>query len=482
LGTARAVIILFGALLCAIVWRASRKRYGKIGGIMSLAACALSPAVIAHSRLITTDVPAALFAFLFMLAVLDYWRKPSFVSMALVAAALGAGALTKFTGLFWAPFAFAAPLLAAALARRNKIEKPKLRVFAGHLVLAVALIWLLLVAGYGAGKVKVHNRDPKPASSSLRSVWPVMKMVPLPSDYVRGLDRQLYDAEKGEFRKDNYLLGQSYSGGKWYYFPVAVAVKEPVIYLALFAGTLALLAAGRQRRQEELVLLFLVAVFFVAACSFGSLQIGVRYLLPVYPACFLLLGKLGSFAFAADVKDVTGKASKAEDRLSAKRGGRRFLRAALVFALALLLVEHIMIWPHYLAYFNALAGGPSNGYRVLRDSNLDWGQDLPELKRWMKRQGVDTLDLAYYGHDDPRRFDINYSLPARNSKNSFIAISANFITGKKYPLLYAPEDVGKTDPMWEEIKRYRKLKPVAMPGYSMFVYNKVRKSHGNSSP
>lgn len=39
------------------------------------------------------------------------------------------------------------------------------------------------------------------------------------------------------------------------------------------------------------------------------------------------------------------------------------------------------VYPHYLAYFNELAGGPRNGYQSLVDSNLDWGQDLKELRR-----------------------------------------------------------------------------------------------------
>ena len=59
-----------------------------------------------------------------------------------------------------------------------------------------------------------------------------------------------------------------------------------------------------------------------------------------------------------------------------------------------------------LAYFNALAGGHDGGDRVLLDSNLDWGQDLPRLAAWMRRERVASVQLAYQGADDPGRFGI----------------------------------------------------------------------------
>jgi len=473
----RAAVIVLGVVLCIVVWRASRNRYGKIGGIASLAACALSPTMIAHSRLVTTDVPAALFSFLFMLAILSYWRRPNLRYAVLVALALSAASLTKFSGLFWAPFAFAVPFAAAFKERRRKIDKPGLYVFAAHLAVTVLVFWLCILVAYGGRKIKTHQ-NVRPASGALRAVWPAIKPVPLPTDYLQGLDRQIQDSAKGEFKNDNYLLGRSYENGKWYYFPVAVFVKTPVIYLLLFSGSLVLVFVKKPRRQEEAILLFLVAAFFAAACFFDALQIGVRYLLPVCPACFLFFGKLGGFSFSADVKDISGGGNSPEDRLSEKRSGRRLLRAVMVFALVLVLVEHVMVWPHYLAYFNALAGGPENGHRVLRDSNLDWGQDLPALKKWMEKNDVQQIDLAYYGHDDPHRFDINYSLPGRGPDNSYIAISANFITGKRYPLFYTGEQVKKSSPLWDEIEKYKDRKPVAMPGHSIFVYNKVRIDHG----
>lgn len=95
-------------------------------------------------------------------------------------------------------------------------------------------------------------------------------------------------------------------------------------------------------------------------------------------------------------------------------------------------------WPDYIPYFNELVGGPRNGFHWLGDSNVDWGQDLKELKRFMDRRGIDRIQLSYFGTADPAHYGIEYEyLPSANSSlrptpalldgvspSRFIAISA----------------------------------------------------------
>jgi hypothetical protein len=60
----------------------------------------------------------------------------------------------------------------------------------------------------------------------------------------------------------------------------------------------------------------------------------------------------------------------------------------------------VWVWPHGLSYFNQLWGGPEMGFTRLHDSNFDWGQGLPELKKWHAAQGdVQALSVWYYGTD-----------------------------------------------------------------------------------
>ena len=56
----------------------------------------------------------------------------------------------------------------------------------------------------------------------------------------------------------------------------------------------------------------------------------------------------------------------------------------VIFLAGILILETLLTYPNYVSYFNALAGGPKNGYRYVTDSNTDWGQDLKRLKNWIQ--------------------------------------------------------------------------------------------------
>ena len=51
-------------------------------------------------------------------------------------------------------------------------------------------------------------------------------------------------------------------------------------------------------------------------------------------------------------------------------------RALLTLAVIGTAASTLRAYPHQLAYFNEITGGPYNGYKHLLGSNFDWGQDL----------------------------------------------------------------------------------------------------------
>ena len=55
--------------------------------------------------------------------------------------------------------------------------------------------------------------------------------------------------------------------------------------------------------------------------------------------------------------------------------------------------------PDGLRYCNRLWGGAERAPELLIDSNFDWGQGLPELRRWADGRGLERLPLWYYGAD-----------------------------------------------------------------------------------
>lgn len=62
--------------------------------------------------------------------------------------------------------------------------------------------------------------------------------------------------------------------------------------------------------------------------------------------------------------------------------------AGLVAAIA----SSLRVYPHQLAYFNELSGGPESGYRHLLASNLDWEQDLLSVVEWMESHGINPSE------------------------------------------------------------------------------------------
>jgi hypothetical protein len=156
----------------------------------------------------------------------------------------------------------------------------------------------------------------------------------------------------------------------------------------------------------------------------------------------------------------------------AARGRWRARGLALTGALGLAYAASVLrVHPHYLAYFNELAGGPSQGWRWLVDSNLDWGQDLPGLEQYMDAQGISKVTLCYFGTADPGYYGIacdrlpGYQPPPPSSvvrsvkPGDIVAISATHLQG----LYLDPE-------MLPLMAQFRARRPLATIGHSIFVY------------
>jgi len=68
--------------------------------------------------------------------------------------------------------------------------------------------------------------------------------------------------------------------------------------------------------------------------------------------------------------------------------------------------EYAAIAPDHLSYFNQIAGGSQNGMEWLSDSNLDWGQGLIQLRRFIEQQRITDYAYFYFGTADPEYYGI----------------------------------------------------------------------------
>jgi hypothetical protein len=286
-----------------------------------------------------------------------------------------------------------------------------------------------------------------PRGAFVDTVLAINRMRLMPEAWNNGL---LYTYHTSLVRP-SYLLGEVRMTGWWYYFPLAMAFKTPLatIALALLALGIAIrlrlsanaAAADFQRRWALLCLVIPVGIYLLVALR-TNLNLGVRHVLPVYPLLYVAI----AWALA-----------------EAWRQRLRFVRPATVALLALLTIETLANWPNYIAFFNLAAGGPRGGIRLLGDSSLDWGQDLPLLAKWQTANPDRPIHLRYFGSADPgdfvRAIPLDPAQPGLPAPPAVVAVSATFLQG-----LYIPENLR---PFYAALRRQ---KPLAVLGGTIYVF------------
>jgi hypothetical protein len=276
-------------------------------------------------------------------------------------------------------------------------------VLLGIAVTQVLMVLLIIWAFYGFRYSTVDELQPihheflSPWSSELNRVGNLRPTIEwarehrlLPEAYLYGFTQAVSQSQS----RRAFLNGEYSLEGWWYFFPFCLVAKTPLSVFLLLGLSAVTLIMGRPPGilYRVMPLLALLVVYWAFALT-SHLNIGHRHLLPTYPAMFVLAGGV----------------------IMQGRGERRSLVGlVVVLGIFVFIAESLLIWPDYLAYFNAAAGGPKQGYRRLVDSSLDWGQDLPGLRRWLENQGLavqgDTqVYLSYFGTASPTYYGIRAS-------------------------------------------------------------------------
>jgi hypothetical protein len=441
------IIGLTLALGIAILWF-TRRRFGEFAALLALFLFATDPNFIAHGHYVTNDVLVALGSFLAIVCWLEYLETRTRRALLLAGMALGLALASKFSGLFVLPVIF---ILGFAKLRRP-LGRNLLRL-AGAFAAVSAIAVILVAATYGATTIRafsgqrlteIADRD-NPGGDMLYRLGEKFNLPAHP--YLWGLNRT-FQVGKGGHKA--YLLGMHGEHGWWYYYPVVFAVKTPTAVLLL---TLACLGAAfwRKFRFEWIALGLPIVVYWLIVIS-SSIDLGVRYLLPVYPFLFILL--------AAVLAPAPGE-----------RMGRA-VPALLACAVLLQVVEVGLISPHYTAFFNTVSGGPGNGPHYVVDSNIDWGQDLKKLHRYLESiHWKDDVCFSYFGRADSTYYKIRYQfLPETNQmdRRAKVDCLAAISVTQLYEA-YTPRD---------SYRWLRELRPMEKVGYSIYIYD-LRKRKGS---
>ena len=423
-----------------LAWWTQRK-FGALAAIIALTLFVFDPTVIAHGRYVKSDMLFTLLSFLAVIAWVSYVQRPRATALVAAGVALGLAAACKFSAVFLFP-----TLLLLGL----RLKWRGVRAWAAATGIAVVVV-LCFYAPEAPKLIPVSRNerlthaDWHPLRDVIRRDTFTGKALAWVGSRLGWRDHSLLVGVAQLEAEDNsgqpaFLFGEFSLTGWWYYFPAAFLVKTPVATLAAIGLALVLgLIAWRPPNFLTLALLLPVAIYLAIVMT-SNLNIGIRHLLPIYPFLFVLVG--------ATLAAWNGKS-----------------KAVVVGVLgAALAAESLAIFPHYLAFFNVLSGGPANGPNLLVDSNLDWGQDVKKLKRYVDQHAIPRVCMAYFGTADLDYYGLPYDTLAHEraeaeamSRDCVLAVSATLLEG-----VYLPDD---------SFAWLRERKPTARVGYSIYVYD-----------
>ncbi|HEX7631433.1 MAG TPA: glycosyltransferase family 39 protein, partial [Lacunisphaera sp.] len=393
----RALMMIFSIGTGLLVFGWARSLFGTAAGFLSLTLYALCPNILAHAPLTTSDLAAVFF---FLASVGAYWRHlraPSWGNTTLSGAVFGLACVAKYSAVLLLPMMLM--LLAWRIwhdppAERSRWWKLAPLSLAGHAALGLLIIWAFYGFRYSAFSPAVppaaHFTTPwenaLPYIGFQRYVVEFCRQWHLlPEAFLYGYTWVIQSAAA----RSAFLAGEYGVFGWVSFFPLAFVWKTPVAVLAaIVIGAGALVRRWRSVSFYALApLLVLFGVYWLFSLT-SHLNIGHRHILPIYPVLFIWLGALAAPGVLPGVAQI-----------------------AVPFAVVLgQLVANVRAAPHYISFFNTLAGGPEHGYRLLVDSSLDWGQDLPALAEWLRdhNRGPDaqTVFLSYFGAGEPAYYGI----------------------------------------------------------------------------
>jgi hypothetical protein len=416
--------MLLTLLLAAVVARWATDLAGPQAGLVALGVMAFDPTLLAHGRLATNDVGVLALGTLALYVGWRWWRRPGWGRAVAVGLLLAATMAAKISGLLW-PAAFGLGTLWLGLVERRSRRFWLQGV--GIVLVAFVVFW----AAYGFEVGRLPG-------------WPV----PLPgASHWEALLMQGGSPE----RRISFALGMVSRRSWWWYYPLAFLIKNPLPFLLGLGLGVGGWAATRRRwdgRRTVAVGLF-PALYAGVAVIWGG-NVGYRHMLPLHPYFYLLIA--------------IGMAYWLE-------GATRWRRWMLT-ALALWLVAGtLQVFPNEITFFNEVVGGPSEGYRFLADSNVDWGQSFKELRDWLAVNPGGEPAIAHLTYVDPVRYGIDHR-PIDPSRGGEPVATPYRPPAGRYVVGATPlQGLVGHQPIPPSIYWFRYAEPVAQVGDALFVYD-----------
>jgi 4-amino-4-deoxy-L-arabinose transferase-like glycosyltransferase len=460
----RVPMVALTLALGTLIFIFARELAGAGAALFAVALFILEPTVLAHGRVVQTDIPAAFGYLLVFFTLHRYLKRPIWQRALWVGAAGGVALLGKFSMLVVCPVL--AAVFAALLLRARGTGRAAP---AAHACGAALALLIVVNAAYYFHSRPLTAEDARWAAGAFPGRWTagafpawgeaIMRSTRLlsyvvPTDFVLGIYWQLWHSREGHAAS---LLGMYSRTGWWYYTPVAFALKTTIPFLLLSLASLAW-AIGRVVKGHSRWLLILLIPFalYTGFVMMNRINIGVRYYLPAYPFLFILGGAL-------------------LDQLL-RPGRMRLAGAALAFtALGWMAVVAVRAYPDYMPYMNQLASRAPRWW-YLSDSNVEWGDDVRELAAYLRARGETRVRAALLGgYSTLPLYGVEYldllsPDPADLPQTRYVALGASFLNGSTVPRRKANGVFLTEEERVNFFDAYRRRGPEAVIGGSIYLY------------
>lgn len=349
---ARTATIAEGLACAGLIYLLARRFFGVDGALLAAGAWLTTPYTVGLSHLAGIDIPFTVCVLGACVLLARWWDAPSAGRAAALGAGLGAGLASRHTALV---------VLAVAgmvvLWTRRHVPRDAARDLATMGLVSVVTVWAVYrgLDPSGPSGVVADRFDGLVATARQGSAGNrLVSALPLPTEWRAGF--AYLDLTSSPRRV--WLAGQSWVGGRWWYFPVSAVLKLPaVVLVAVLVGWV---AALRNRHIARRRLVVVVAVPALALWLFllaQPLNLGLRLALPVVALAFVGIGGLAGST------------------------GKRWWAPVLVAVGLLQVAATVVAAPHSLAW-TPPPWRPA--YQWVADANLDAGQGLYEVRSWAK--------------------------------------------------------------------------------------------------
>lgn len=385
--TGRIGTMLFSVFTAFVIFLWSKKLYSFLPTLLPLLLYTWDPNIIAHSQLVTTDIYAV---GMMTVSIFVLWRfsdNRDWKHAFLLATVLGLSQLAKYTSIFLYPISAVMIILRDSPGLLHMITTRDLRslwkyikqmLLYGFLVIIMGLLiintgFVFNRTGTLLSKYKFRSNDFQLIQHAVLSIADIP--LPTPYPFLQGLDDVRSRERSGRGFGRIYLLGELRIDGFTGYYFFAYLFKTPIASQLIFLLAIGVYIRRRNFRQflkRELFLLFPILFFTIYFNFFYRAQIGIRYFLVVLPFMYIFSGNLleGWHAF------------------------RFRSKVALVSLVGFLFVSVLSYFPHYIPYFNEFVPDRRFAYKILADSNLDWGQADGYAKKYVEEHPETLIELS----------------------------------------------------------------------------------------